>query len=232
MIDAVKGYHGMTMEMKERIQRVYTILDTELPKEIGFLHQRDPFRFLISVILSAQTTDRTVNQIAVPLFERYPDAENLAAASVEEVESIIFPTGFFHTKARNIIACSKELVGRSVPDTMEELLKLPGVGRKTANCVLGDIYKKGTIIVDTHFSRVVNRLGFASSIDPKVVERQIIELLEESKRYRFSMTVNLFGRTVCHARKPECATCILSSLCPSRDAFLNAPSTAPNPPAD
>ncbi|ADY13539.1 endonuclease III domain-containing protein [Sphaerochaeta globosa] len=210
------------MNKKQRMQEIFSTLDTLLPQTIQFLEQRDPFRFLISVILSAQTTDRIVNVVAKELFAKYPDKQTLAQASSEDVESIIYPTGYYRNKAKHIIACSEALLDCDLPDTMEELVKLPGVGRKTASCVLGDIYGKCAIIVDTHFSRVVNRLGLVDTKDPEKVEKQIAVLLDDPKQYRFSMTANLFGRTVCHAKKPECENCPLSSLCPSRDAFLKA----------
>lgn len=199
---------------------IYDRLDAVLPKDIQFLEQRDPFRFLISVILSAQTTDRTVNMVVQSLFAAYPDAPSLAAAKQEDVEEIIFPTGFYRNKAKNIIACAKALGDKKIPETMEELVKLPGVGRKTASCVLGDMYGKPAIIVDTHFKRVVNRLGLVSTKDPEKIEQEVASLLEPSRQYRFSMTVNLFGRTTCHAKKPSCEECVFSDLCPSRDGFL------------
>ncbi|MBJ2356516.1 MAG: endonuclease III [Sphaerochaeta sp.] len=199
---------------------IYERLDTLLPKDIQFLEQRDPFRFLISVILSAQTTDRTVNAVVRTLFTHYPDAPSLAKASREDVEEIIFPTGFYRNKAKNIIACAQALGDGGLPETMEELVKLPGVGRKTASCVLGDIYGKPAIIVDTHFGRVVNRLGLVSTKDPEKIEREVASLLDPRFHYRFSMTANLFGRTTCHAKKPSCEDCPFSDVCPSRDAFL------------
>jgi endonuclease-3 len=199
---------------------IYERLDTLLPKDIQFLDQRDPFRFLISVILSAQTTDRTVNAVVRTLFDVYPDAPSLAKAKREEVEEIIFPTGFYRNKAKNIIACAQALGDGGLPDTIEELVKLPGVGRKTASCVLGDIYGKPAIIVDTHFGRVVNRLGLVATKDPEKIEKAVASLLEPRFHYRFSMTANLFGRTTCHAKKPSCEECPFSDVCPSRDAFL------------
>jgi len=124
---------------------VYKRLDELSPSEIRFLDERDPFRFLISVILSAQTTDRIVNSVTKDLFSKYPDAPSLAAADLKDVEEIVYPTGFYRNKAKNIIAASKALGEEAVPDTMEELIKLPGVGRKTASCILGDIYDKPAI---------------------------------------------------------------------------------------
>ncbi|MDT4762776.1 endonuclease III [Sphaerochaeta sp. PS] len=209
-------------KLQKKAAAVYTILDELHPPHIQFLEQRDPFRFMISVILSAQTTDRIVNIVSGPLFERFPTVEALAAAPLEEVEEIIFPTGFYRMKAKNITSCAQALVGKEIPSTMEELIQLPGVGRKTASCVLGDIYGKPAIIVDTHFGRVVYRLGLVDTKDPEKIEKQIASLLEEKKQYRFSMTANMFGRTVCHAKKPGCKDCPLRPLCPSADAFLKA----------
>lgn len=208
------------MDIQQRAEEVAKRLDELLPRDIQFLEQRVPFRFLISVILSAQTTDRIVNVVVKELFKAYPDARSLAQAKPEDVEEIIYATGYYRNKAKNIIACAQHLVDREVPDSMEELVKLPGVGRKTASCVLGDIYGKPAIIVDTHFARVVNRLGLVKTKEPAKVEKEIASLLDASKHYRFSMTANLFGRSVCHAKKPECEECPFSDLCPSRDAFL------------
>ncbi len=210
----------MTMKVSDRILSIYEILDGLLPQEIQFLDERDPFRFLISVILSAQTTDRIVNVVVRDLFAAYPDAKSLAKARLEDVEAIIYATGFYRSKAKNIIAAAQALEGREVPSTMEELVTLPGVGRKTASCVLGDIYGKPAIIVDTHFSRVVNRLGLVETKDPERVEVGIKEILDPALHYRFSMTVNLWGRTVCHAKRPLCEACAIGHLCPSRDVFL------------
>jgi endonuclease-3 len=210
--------------LQQKAETVYAILDELLPPHIQFLEQRDPFRFMISVILSAQTTDRIVNIVTGPLFDRFSTVEALASAPLEEVAEIIFPTGFYRMKAKNIKACAQALVGKAVPSTMEELVKLPGVGRKTASCVLGDIYGKPAIIVDTHFGRVVQRLGLVDTKDPKKIERQVSSLLGEEKHYRFSMTANMYGRTVCHAKKPGCEECQLRDLCPSAAVFLQSSS--------
>ncbi|HZJ87686.1 MAG TPA: endonuclease III [Sphaerochaeta sp.] len=208
------------MKNREKTIAVATLLDELSSQEIQFLDERDPFRFLISVILTAQTTDRIVNIVTKDLFAAYPDAESLANADPKAVEEIVYPTGFYRAKAKNIIAAAQQLVGVPVPDTMEELVQLPGVGRKTASCVLGDIYGKPAIIVDTHFNRVVNRLGLVDEKDPVKVELAIAALLPPEMQYRFSMTANLWGRTICLARKPGCEECAIGHLCPSRDAFL------------
>ncbi|MCH3916034.1 MAG: endonuclease III [Spirochaetia bacterium] len=205
------------MKKSEFIYQVYVLLDANSPKTITFLDRREPFQFLISVILSAQTTDQTVNQVVPALFARYPDAVSLASADYEEVCNLIRRTGFYRNKAKNIIACSKALAGGRIPDTIEELVKLPGVGRKTANCVVGDIYQGSAVIVDTHVKRVLKRLGFTSSSDPDRIEAQVRASLAEEYLYRFSMIVNLHGRLICHARKPDCAHCPLARLCPSKD---------------
>lgn len=206
----------MTDEQR-RILEISDTLDALAPEQIVFLDAREPFRHLISVILSAQTTDRQVNIVAKDLFARYPDAHALAEAPLEDVRAIIRSTGYFNAKSKNIIACSQALVERydgAVPDTMDELTSLPGVGRKTANCILGSVYGRPAIIVDTHFGRVVRRLGLVSDDDPSKIEKQIAALLPENRQYRFSMTVNWFGRTCCHAKTPECPACVLWDACP------------------
>jgi endonuclease-3 len=129
-------------------------------------------------------------------------------------------------KAKNIVACAQALIGKEIPSTIDELVKLPGVGRKTANCVIGEIFHRPAIIVDTHFGRVVYRLGLVSSKDPAKTEKEICTLLDARLQYRFSMAANLFGRTTCHAKKPSCPICPLVSLCPSADAFLKESSKA------
>ncbi len=214
------------MDIRSRIRRVAAILDENSPQDITFIEATDPFELLICVILSAQTTDRQVNIVAKKLFAAYPTAMELAAADEEQVRQIIRSTGFFNTKARNIIACSQALVehhGGNVPLTMETLVTLPGAGRKTANCVLGNLLGAPAVIVDTHFARVVTRLGFVKESDPAKIEQRIRGLLPQYMLYRFSMTVNLHGRAVCDAKKPKCGSCLLRDLCPwsGKAAFLS-----------
>lgn len=210
----------MGEEIRLKIRRVHDILDSVSPEDIAFLEGRDPFRFLISVILSAQTTDERVNQVTPELFDRYPDAAALASADVEDVKRIIHPTGFFNSKARHIIDCAKEIVGRfggEVPVEMEDLLTLPGVGRKTANCLRSNILGLPGIVVDTHFSRVINRVFGLGTRDPLKVEDFVCSNLDEDCWNRFSMTVNLHGRTTCHASGQECGGCPLRDLCVDKD---------------
>lgn len=195
-------------------QTAFHILDSLYPASIVFLDEKDPFRFLIMVILSAQTTDRRVMEVSPLLFSRYADADALSAAPATAVEDIIRPLGFYHMKAKNIIATSAEIVKRGgIPSTIEELVTLPGVGRKTANCYVGQFLKRGAVIVDTHFLRVANRLGYSSSKDPAVVEEDIRADFEESEWYRLSMVLNAFGRDICHSRSPECDKCPVRSYC-------------------
>jgi endonuclease-3 len=207
----------MDETLRRKILEISDILDKAAPPHIAFLEATDPFKLLISVILSAQTTDRQVNIVAQELFSTYPDPHALAKASIDDVKAIIKSTGYYNAKAKNIIGCAAALEARYegvVPDTMEDLTTLPGVGRKTANCILGGIYGRPAIIVDTHFGRVVRRLGLVSSDDPTKIEHQIAALLPPERHYRFSMTVNWFGRIRCHAKAPECGTCMLAHVCP------------------
>jgi len=206
----------MGEEIRHKIKQVHEILDGVSPRDIAFLEGRDPFRFLISVILSAQTTDERVNQVTPELFSRYPDASALASADIGDVKRIIHPTGFFNAKARHIIDCAaaiEERFGGVVPVEMEDLLTLPGVGRKTANCLRSNILGLPGIVVDTHFSRVINRVFGLGTRDPLKVENFVCSNLDESCWNRFSMTVNLFGRTTCHASGQECEGCPLRDLC-------------------
>lgn len=212
--------------MKTQIKAVHDILDGFYPPEISFLERRDPFQFLISVILSAQTTDERVNQVSPALFGRFPDAASLASADIEEVKEIIHPTGFFNAKAKNIIGCAKAIEERFegiVPVGMEELLGLPGVGRKTANCLRANVFGLPGIVVDTHFSRVVNRVFGLGTRDPEKVESFVCANLEPEFWNRFSMTVNLHGRQVCHASGQECRRCIIRDLCAEEGHKKTAP---------
>ena len=202
--------------MNERIIIVHDILDKVSPPDISFLEKRDPFQFLISVVLSAQTTDERVNQVTPQLFSKYPDAASLAKADLEDVKQIIHATGFYNMKAKNIIACAHGIMQHFdgvVPSEMDDLLSLPGVGRKTANCLRSNVLGLPGIVVDTHFSRVVNRVFGLGTRDPLVVEQFVCENLDPKYWNRFSMTVNLHGRNVCHSRGPECEACCLRGQC-------------------
>jgi endonuclease-3 len=181
------------------------------------LRHENALQLLVATILSAQCTDARVNLVTPALFARYPDAAAFAAANQADLEKAIQSTGFFRNKARNIIACCKELVARhggQVPRTMEELVPLPGVGRKTANVILGTAYGVPGITVDTHVGRLSRRLGLTEQTDPEKVERDLMALLPPRAWTMFSHRMIFHGRQVCHARKPNCAGCTLARFCP------------------
>ncbi len=200
-----------------RIAEILAILTRAYGEIPRFLVYANPFQLLIAVILSAQTTDRQVNLVTPELFARYPAPEDLARASLPELEAIVRPTGYFHAKARNIRETGAQLVSRfggEVPHSMEELTSLPGVGRKTANVVRGTLFGEPAIIVDTHFGRVVGRLGFTTARNPERIERELQELVPPDDQYAFSMMINKHGRVYCHARRPDCPHCPIEQLCP------------------
>jgi len=178
----------------------------------------DPWKLLVAARLSAQCTDERVNIVCKPLFKRFPDAESVTRGTVEEIEEIVRPCGLFRTKAKSIFEMSKMLLeefdGR-VPDTMEELLRLPGVGRKIANLILGDIYRKGGIVADTHCIRICGRLGFYDTAkkDPLFTERTMEKLIPLHEQSDFCHRMVLFGREFCMARGPRCGECPIRELC-------------------
>lgn len=177
-----------------------------------------PFELLIATVLSAQTTDVRVNTVTPTLFARYPDAEALGAASPDDVEAIIQPTGFYRAKTKSIIGLSQAIVerfGGVVPGTMKDLVTLPGVGRKTANVVLGNAFDVPGITVDTHFGRLVRRFGWTDATDADTVEAEIGSLFPKRDWTMLSHRVIWHGRRRCHARKPACGACPLDRLCPS-----------------
>ncbi|MCC6418795.1 MAG: endonuclease III [Gemmataceae bacterium] len=181
------------------------------------LNHQTPLQLLVATILSAQCTDARVNQITPALFARYPDARAFAEADPRELESYVQSTGFFRNKAKNIIACCRALVerhGGAVPATMEELVPLAGVGRKTANVILGNAFAVPGITVDTHVGRLSRRLGLTVHTDPVKVERDLMELIPKKDWTTFSHRLIFHGRQVCHARRPACASCGLAKLCP------------------
>jgi endonuclease-3 len=180
---------------------------------------RNPYELLCATILSAQCTDKRVNMVTPALFARYPDATALAAAKPEELEEIIRSTGFFRSKAKSLIGMAQALVerhGGEVPDDMEALVVLPGVGRKTANVVLGDGFdRREGIVVDTHVTRVGNRLGLTKESDAVKIEQALLPLFPREQWTKISHLLIEHGRQVCDARKPRCGECILADVCPS-----------------
>ena len=206
------------MRTQEQIDGIVARLEEEYPLAECTLDYGKDYELLFSVRLAAQCTDERVNQITPALFERFPTLESFAEADVEEVERYVKPCGFYHTKARDIVECAKILLlrhGGKVPGSMEELLKLPGVGRKTANLILGDVFKApGAVVVDTHCIRLSNRMGLVDNVkDPAKIEPILRAELPPEKSSDFCHRLVLHGRTVCTARAPKCEVCCLRDLC-------------------
>ena len=202
---------------RRRAQSVHRNLAKQYPDAACALHYENPLQLLIATILSAQCTDVRVNLVTPSLFARYPDARAFADAKLPELEDAIRSTGFFRNKARNIKACCDAIVrehGGEVPGTLEALVKLPGIGRKTANVILGNAFSVPGITVDTHVGRLSRRLGLSKHHDPVKVEHDLMAQLPAKDWTLFSHELILHGRQVCHARKPNCTACVLNRLCP------------------
>ena len=217
------------MKSPAEVGRIFAALERQHPGASTELLYRNPFELLVATILSAQTTDQRVNQVTPVLFGRWPDAAALAAASPVDVETVIQTTGFFRQKARTITRAASELVSRfggEVPASMDRLVELPGVGRKTANVVLGHALGVPGFAVDRHVLRVANRLGIASSTEPDEVERQVTSALPAERWTVASDTLILHGRRVCKPR-PACDTCAARALCPSAVAGGGVAEPAP-----
>ena len=207
------------MNKKERAQAFYEILKKEYPDADCTLDYKTPFELLIATQLAAQCTDARVNIVTKSLFVKYPDVKSFANADLKELEEDIRPTGFFRNKAKNIIACSKKLIsdfGGEVPDTMDLLLSLDGVGRKTANLVLGDIFGKGGMVIDTHAKRILRRVGLTNETEPQKVERDTEKLIKRENQSEFCHRLVTHGRTFCTARSPKCEKCPAAEICKKR----------------
>lgn len=207
--------HAGLVRQARRINRELAEVYPYAHPELDF---ENPFQLLIATVLSAQTTDLRVNQTTPALFEAYPTPETMAAADPVEMEEILRPTGFFRAKTRSVIGLSAALrddFGGQVPGRIEDLVKLPGVGRKTANVVLGNAFGVPGITVDTHFGRLSRRFGWTTSEDPEQVERDVAALFPKSEWTMLSHRVVFHGRRICHARKPACGACPIAPLCPS-----------------
>ena len=206
------------MRTPEQVEGIVTALENEYPQELCALEYEKDYELLFSVRLSAQCTDARVNMVTPALYERFPTLEAFANADVSEVEQYIHSCGFFRAKARDIVLCAQMLrdrFGGKVPGTMEELLTLPGVGRKTANLILGDIFKTpGSVVVDTHCIRISNRLGLVDDVkEPEKIERELRQILPPEKSSDFCHRIVLHGRAVCTARKPDCEKCCCAAYC-------------------
>jgi endonuclease III len=210
-----------------RTGRILDLLEVAHPEAECALDRRNAYELLMATILSAQCTDQRVNMVTPELFRRYPTPADLAGADVTELEGIIRSTGFFRAKAKNLMGCARALAadhGGEVPHSLEALVKLPGIGRKTANVVLGHAYGIAEgIAVDTHVLRVSNRLGIASGDDPVDVERQLMAIIPRDRWTRTTDLLIFHGRKVCDARRPACATCPVFALCrwESRQAWAS-----------
>jgi len=198
------------------ILKLIRVLEECYPKPDCALRYKKDYELLFATRLAAQCTDARVNTVTPVLFEKYPTLESLAGADIKEVEEIVHPCGFYRVKARDIVAASAMILGvfgGRVPDTMEDLLRLPGVGRKTANLILGDIYKKPAVVVDTHCIRLSNRIGLVNTKDPVKIEMELQEILPPEKSSDFCHRLVLHGRAVCTARNPACSVCCIAVLC-------------------
>ena len=204
------------MSKKEIAQKATELLKKEYPDAICSLNYSDPFQLLIATRLSAQCTDARVNMVTPDLFAEFPTAKDMANAPLERVEQLIRTCGLYKTKAKSLIEIGKDITerfGGQVPDTIEELITLPGVGRKTANLVVGDVYGKPAVVTDTHFIRIVGRLGLTKSTNPLKVEMELKKLLDENESNDFCHRTVLHGRKVCTARKAFCEECVLKDIC-------------------
>ena len=214
-----------TRSNRERAAKILDVLEQTYPDADTELRHRNAFELVVATILSAQCTDERVNQVTPALFRRYPTPEAMARARPAQLEAMIRPTGFFRAKSRSILGCARALVAEhdgEVPRTMEAMVKLPGVGRKTSSVVLGHAYRLAEgIAVDTHVLRVSNRLGIARGEDPIEVERQLMALLPCERWIRTTDLLIFHGRRICQARRPTCGVCPVFSLCrwPYRQAY-------------
>lgn len=205
-------------QMQKRARSMYRVLTKHYPNVRCELDYQTPFQLLIATVLSAQCTDKRVNQTTPQLFKRFGTPKKMAAAEILDLEEIIHPLGFFHSKSAHIKSLSQRLVmdyGAEVPGRLEDLVTLSGVGRKTANVVLGHAFGIPGITVDTHFGRLSRRFEWSSSQDPVVVEREVGALIPRREWTNLSQRMIWHGRRICHSRKPACGACPLANLCPS-----------------
>lgn len=208
---------------KKRASKITNILAAEYPDAKVHLDYDNPFQLLISTILAAQCTDALVNKVMVPLFKKkYKGLKDFLKVSEEEIQKDIYPITFYRNKSRSVKKCCQQLVekfGGKVPDNMKDLVSLGGVGRKTANVILGNCFGKPAIITDTHVIRVSQRLDLTQNEIGDKIEEDLLKLIPPAKQTLFSHVLSEHGRQICKARKPKCPVCVINSLCPSRDLF-------------
>lgn len=203
--------------MKKRTGEILKILDGQYGTDYKcYLEYETPWQLLIATILSAQCTDARVNLVTKDLFRKYDTLEKLARADLEELEQDIRPTGFYHNKAKNILACARDLLvrfGGEVPRDLEDLTSLKGVGRKTANVIRGNVYHDPSVVVDTHVKRISARLGLTKQSDPEKVEKDLMKELPKDHWILYNIQIITFGREICSARNPKCEKCFLKKYC-------------------
>ena len=213
-------------QLESRAKKIAAILHKSYPDPKIALNFSNPLQLLVATILSAQCTDARVNMVTPALFKKYPTARDFAEATQEELEQDIRSTGFYRNKTKSIITCCKALVEKhngKVPKSMEELVELGGVGRKTANCVLGGAFGINSgVVVDTHVRRVSQRLRLSLNDDPEKIEADLMKLVPQDDWFAFGNTLVWHGRKVCDARKPDCSNCPVQKLCPSAEVFLKS----------
>ena len=208
------------MTKKERTIAACELLKTQYPDALCSLEYEKPYELMIAVRLSAQCTDARVNIVTKTLFQQFPTLQSFADADLTELEEAVKPCGFYKTKAKSIKEAAQLLLtkhGGEIPQTMEELLALPGIGRKTANLLLGDLFGKPAVVTDTHFIRITGRLGLTKHTEPQKVEDDLRKLLPPEESSDFCHRIVLFGREFCKARKPVCGKCPLREICPSAE---------------
>lgn len=206
------------MKAKNNINKIINLLKKEYPDAMCSLTYDSPVQLLIAGRLSSQCTDKRVNIVTKTLFNKYKTAEDFASASLEDIKEIVKPCGLFNTKAANIIDMCKMIINdfsNNVPDNIDDLVKLPGIGRKTANLIVGEVYKKPAIICDTHCIRITNLLGLSSSKDPVKVEKELKNILPPKDSCLFCHLMVYHGREICKARNPLCNKCVIYYYCPS-----------------
>ena len=210
---------GLTAKEKQRIRDILGRLDDHYGTDvICYLEHQNAWQLLIATILSAQCTDARANIVTKELFRIYPEAKDLAEADISDVGTIIHSLGFYTSKAKNIIMCSKRIVseyGGEVPSSIEDLTSLAGVGRKTANVIRGNIWQQPSIVVDTHVKRISGLLGLTCNTEPGKIEKDLMKCLPQEHWIRYNMQIITHGRTICIARRPKCSECFLSDLCKS-----------------
>lgn len=203
--------------MKKRTKEILAILDEQYGREhVCYLNYETPWQLLIATMLSAQCTDARVNIVTADLFQKYDTLEKFANADLKELEQDIKPTGFYHNKAKNIIACTRDLLyrfGGEVPRSLEDLTSLAGVGRKTANVIRGNIYHDPSVVVDTHVKRISRRLGLTKNEDPEKIETDLMKELPKDHWILYNIQIITFGRSICTARSPKCEQCFLQKYC-------------------